>query len=278
MRRHLLVLLVGVLSAGACKAEPPAQQAAPAPTKPEAPAPAPAPEAAPDPPPEPEFLQAGPLYYVESVTAGADPDAALPMIVAIHGLGDDPRNFVGLLADFDRPARLILPRAVDPWEGGDGWSWFPVRARDQDPEGLGRGIASSADVIAEGLQELTKSRPTVGKPIVTGFSQGGMLTFALGVHHPELFGAAYPVGGWLPPPLWPQEVGDPTTYPPIVALHGDADPAVKIEPTRESVAQLQKLGLKAELHEYPGIRHAIPPSMRQELHQLLRDSLPSDQD
>ena len=195
---------------------------------------------------------------------------ALPMIVAIHGLGDEPRNFAGLLAGLPVQARVILPRAIDDHEVG--WSWFPVRARDPDVEALAKGIVRAADAVDAGVRRLEVSRPTLGKPIVTGFSQGGMLTFALAVRHPDHYAAAMPVGGWLPPPLWPEALGD-AAPPPIVALHGDADPAVKIQPTRDAVAKLDELGANAALHEYPGIGHMIPPDMRTELHQLLVDAV-----
>jgi phospholipase/carboxylesterase len=212
------------------------------------------------------------IHYLELVTGGADPDAELPMIVAIHGLGDQPRGFVGLFQGFDRPARIILPRAIDEYEPG--YSWFPIRAADPDRTALADGIARAADAIAPAIQELSESRPTRGKPIVTGFSQGGMLTFTLATRHPELFAYAVAVGGWLPPPLWPESAPEPTSYPPIIALHGDADPAVRIEPTRESVAHLESIGLRAELHEYSGVGHSIPPPMRDELLYLLGEALP----
>lgn len=266
MVRRFALLVVLALGSSACRSTPqeaPAREPAKAPPKPAA-------ESVPE--PEPAFEQAGDLYYVERVVGGADADDTLPMIVAIHGLGDDPRNFEGLLTDLDQPARIILPRAIDAWEGG-GWSWFPVRARDGDPEGLARGIENAADVIAGGVTILARDRPTIGKPIVTGFSQGGMLTFALAVQHPALFSAAVPIGGNLPAPLWPEKIEDPSAYPPIVALHGDADPAVELGPTQAALAHLQEVGLDADVHVYPEVGHAITPEMRAQLHQLLREAL-----
>ena len=268
----LLSLLVsGALTA--CPASPPAAEPAPS----EAPAkaarsPAPAtqgpaklaptePPAAPDPYPD----AAAGIHYLEIMTGGAGPEDEVPMIVAIHGLGDEPKNFQHVLDAFPGRARVILPRAIDDHEPG--WSWFPIRARSADVEGLSRGIEEAADAIAPAVAELANSRPTVGKPIVTGFSQGGMLTFALAVRHPQQFSGAVAVGGWLPPPMWPESA--PADFPELVALHGDADKAVKIQPTRDAVAHLSKLGVPVELHEYPGVGHAIPPAMRAELHQLL---------
>ncbi len=209
------------------------------------------------------------------VLGGADPETPLPMIVAIHGLGDTPDNFRHLLEQFPEPVRVILPRGIDPTDGG-GWSWFPIRARDPDVEALSAGIGSAADHIAKGLRALQESRPTVGKPIVTGFSQGGMLTFTLAVHHPDVVGHAIAVGGWLPPPLVPESKDDATEFPPIHALHGTADPAVRYEPTVAAIEALKTGGFSVELTSYEGVEHVITPPMRRDLYDRLTDALQAE--
>lgn len=216
--------------------------------------------------------RAGDLEYLEVVLGGARAEDTLPMIVAIHGLGDDPRNFAGLFDAFPERARLILPRAPDAFEDG-GWSWFPVRARDRDVDSLSRGIEGAADKIAASVALLQQQRPTVGQPIVTGFSQGGMLAFALAVHHPNVAGAAVPVGGWLPPPLWPASKGDGTAYPRIVALHGTADTAVYFDTTKEAVDHLAGLGFEVELKAYEGVPHVLTPELRNDLTLALVDAV-----
>ncbi len=212
------------------------------------------------------------LHYYEVVTGGADIDARLPMLVALHGLGDRPETFSSLLRAIDLPARLIFPRALDEYEGG-GFSWFAQRARDPQIAQLASGITRAAHAVAATVHDLLAQRSTRGRPVVTGFSQGGMVTFALATSHPELFSAAFPVGGWLPPPLWPEHLDDPRDYPPIVALHGDIDRAVALGPTQAAISELRRLGFAAQLHVYPGIGHAIPPPMRHELLQLVGDAL-----
>lgn len=246
-------------------------------TQPAAPAPAPAePKAAPPvaadaPTPPATRPKAAQLHYVERILGDAKADDPLPMIVAIHGLGDDPDNFSHLFDSYGGTARLILPQGVDETDNG-GWSWFPVRARSNDVEGLANGIDASADKIAAAIEVLRKERPTIGDPIVTGFSQGGMLAFTLAVEHPEQVGFAVPIGGWLPPPLWP-ESGPGSAHPKVVALHGTADNAVRYEPTKEAVEALVAKGYAVELKSYEGVRHAIPPQERTDLFDLLDDAL-----
>lgn len=246
---------------------------APAPNAPaQAPALAPVPAPAkPTPASATGWRSAAGVEYVEVITGGAGSEDRLPLIVAIHGLGDRPDNFADLVVDLPFAARVILPRGLDPVDE-DGFSWFPIRARSTDVAGLSRGIAAAGDKVIAQIRELVAARPTVGKPIVTGFSQGGMLSFYLAVYAPDLFAAAVPVGGWLPPPLWPS--GKPEVTPKIVALHGEADVAVKYPPTREAVEKLQDLGWPVELKSWPEVGHAIPPPIRRELHHQLKRALP----
>lgn len=268
--RRLLVL--GLIVLAACEPrviEPRPAEPSKAPVLVE---PRPAPPAATiEPAPAVELPQVAGIHYLELITGGADASAELPMIIAIHGLGDSPDGFAMLLTNFDRPARVILPRALDPYEPG--WSWFPIRARDNDIEALAGGIERACDALAPAVAALVEQRPTKGKPIVTGFSQGGMLSFCLAVHHGELFSAAFPIGGWLPPPLWPKPDADAKLAPPIVAFHGDSDVAVKYEPTEAAVTNLQTAGYSVQLNAYAGVGHAIPQDMREDLFASLREAI-----
>ncbi|MEZ4451232.1 MAG: dienelactone hydrolase family protein [Nannocystaceae bacterium] len=269
---HLVVALACERASGAPSPSAPPPITAPTP----APAPAPAPIAAPTPAPAPDeavprgYRHLAGIDYVERVTGGADPESALPMIVAIHGLGDRPENFGRIFAGLRTPARVILPAGLDP--SGDGFSWFPVRARSRDVVGLARGLKTAADRLAPFVEALPAARPTQGKPVVTGFSQGGMLSFALAVDHPALVAAAFPVGGWLPPPLWPEDP-PPAGAPPIVALHGEVDAVVALAPTRDAVDRLRELGWDARLETYGAVAHQISAPMRSDLFRLVTAAL-----
>ncbi|MBC8073156.1 MAG: alpha/beta fold hydrolase [Deltaproteobacteria bacterium] len=220
----------------------------------------------------PDDPKAGNVHYVEVLLGGAKADDALPMIVAIHGLGDDPRNFAHLFDSFTERARLILPRGLQPSDGGGGWSWFPGRARDPDVEAFSQGLGSAADELARSIELLARERKTLGKPIVTGFSQGGMLSFAIAVRHPEVVALALPVGGWLPGPLVPSEHA-PKQAPPVRAFHGTDDPAVRLAPTAASVDALKQHGWDVELREYAGVGHVITPEILRDLTDRIVDAV-----
>jgi phospholipase/carboxylesterase len=182
--------------------------------------------------------------------------------LAIHGRGDRPEDFAPLLTELEAPARLIVPRAPTPFS--DGFTWFPLDGGLQGAE-TDRGVRAAARGLADALAAITKTRPTRGRPIVTGFSQGGALSFALALLHPDSVSAAFPVGGWVAFPLPSEAATSGAGRPPIVALHGGDDRLIPAAGTRDAVSRLQKLGYTAELREHSGVGHTIPAAMRREL-------------
>ena len=212
---------------------------------------------------------AAPLDFVEVVTGGANPQSPLPMVVAIHGLGSSPERFSSLIRNFEFPARFVLPRAPEPW--GRGSSWFPSPARNNisDP-GWIKKLEGSADRIASLIKALSKEKPTVGRAMVLGFSQGGILSFIVAVRHPELVGVSVPIAGFLPEIMVPAKTGN-SLYPAVYALHGEADSVIPFKLALRSVSKLKTLGVKVKLSSFPGVKHRIPTPLREELYRRLKN-------
>ncbi len=212
--------------------------------------------------------EAGPQYVAKTwVTGGAKAADKLPLIVLIHGLGDRPEGIAPLLSQVTQPARIVAPLA--PTKYGNGGAWFTIRVAQGDLTCLSKQMQQAAKELSQWLQKFQKTHPTLGKPIVTGFSQGGMLAFALATHHGEQIQAAFPVGGWLPPPLLNLSLQEQQNLAPIVAFHGEADRIVPLAPTEISVNNLKAQGAKVRLKTYPHVGHHITSQMQQELTQLL---------
>ncbi len=205
-----------------------------------------------------------PIPYIEALTAGAKPSDPLPLIVAVHGLGDNPKSFIKLVNKLDFPARVIAPQGLTP--RGRGFSWFP--ASGGDFESLAPKVKIAADKISDLITWLKAHKNTQGVAI-TGFSQGGMLSFAVAAQHPDQIDLAVPLAGMLPQALMPKT----SHTPPICALHGDSDKRIPMPPTRITVQALQKQGWNSKLKTYPGVGHGVPMLMRRDLHDTLRRGL-----
>lgn len=208
--------------------------------------------------------------FLEVVLGEVDPESALPLIVVIHGRGDRPRVPGGPFSGLARPARIILPRA--PMSLGDGFSWLPVRAADGQTEVLSTALRETAARLARFVAGVRDMRATLGPTVVTGFSQGGMLAITLAVLHPDVVGVAFPLAGWLPPPLWPSGAAPPNA-PPIRAMHARDDERIAYGPTLESYDHLRSSGWDLELTFFDGVGHAMSAAMDAIFHGWLDQAL-----
>jgi phospholipase/carboxylesterase len=196
------------------------------------------------------------ITYFEYATGGARLEDPLPMLVLLHGKLDSPAIIHSYFEDLHTPARLIIPRGV-PF--GRGYVWWDLHKKDNDALAFARAANEAARRMGAFVHRIVQEKPTVGKPVIAGFSQGGFLTYALVVRDPGLVNTAFPLSAALPPSLvpaaWPPGAPKPTIH----AFHGDQDDLVPVEMDRASVASLRALGVPVTLSEFPILVHAIGP-------------------
>ncbi len=213
--------------------------------------------------------EAAGIRFVEIVTGGASASDKLPLVVAIHGFGGAPTHFLARadLASITARARIVAPYGTTPV--GRGFAWFT----GEGDAHLAEDMRATADRLAAMIAEVVKTRPTDGKALVVGFSQGGMLSYALAVLHPEVVRAAFPVSGLLPeslrPSAWPPDKDKPRLF----AFHGAADEMVGIDGDRATVRRLVEVGLPVQLTEYPGEAHTVSSDMRRDLQKAIAQEL-----
>lgn len=224
----------------------------------------PAPVPAPDPAPT--------IPYVERVAGGAQAQDTLPLVVALHGLGDTPDSFIELVTSMNLRARVVAPRGLDPW--GPGYSWF-VSRREAAPEVWAAGIRRAADAVIPLIRTLRASRPTCGLPVVMGFSQGGMLSYAIVAREDAGVGAALPISGVIPRSLWPAERPIGGMLPSVWAFHGTVDDRVPFADDRATHAHFVRVGFPGRFREYPNVGHSITPAMARDVRETLVETLRS---
>jgi len=216
--------------------------------------------------------RAEPLPYKEIVTGGAAADAELPLIIALHGRGDTAEGFAGLFRELPARARVAILRPPRAW--GDGQAWFlGAHEHPETRPKIAAEMVVLADRVVATAEAIRAARPTRGRPVVMGFSQGGMLTWTIAVAHPRAFSAAFPVAGFLFPEVLEKKRVDVAAMPPIAAFHGDADPVVSIEHDRRGVSLLEKRGVRVDFHVYPGVGHQLAPVLRNDLFAALARAL-----
>ena len=213
------------------------------------------------------------LVYEEVVTGGADAEAPLPLIIAVHGLGDRPDRFKKLFLSMPFAARVIVPRG--PADYHDGYSWFTTEIKDGKVVRLVYGeLRASARRLALLADAMAERWPTVGSPVITGFSQGGILAFLVAADHSGSIAGAIPMSG-----IWPRELRPsgplPTASgrPAVVALHGEEDALVPYAEAQESVLAMRALGMEVRLEGFQDVAHRVSAEMRLRLFELLAELL-----
>jgi len=193
-----------------------------------------------------------------------DATEAGPLVVAVHGMGDKPDNWIDSWKAFPGKAQVALPRAFTKY--GDGFSWFDLRDGMTDAE-LAAGVGEAEEKLWKGILKIAGAR----KVIVTGFSQGGMLSFVMAARHADRVASAFPISGSCPGPLLPK---DKARAAPLVALHGTADNVLAYKWGKGAVDAFKEQGNDATLKTYDGVGHTFTAEMRADLYAEIQRALP----
>jgi phospholipase/carboxylesterase len=202
------------------------------------------------------------VAFIELFPNGADESS--PLLVFIHGRGDAPEHWIDEWKAFPAKAQIALPRAFHSY--GDGFSWFDFREGMSDAE-LGANVAAAESKLWRAVAKLAGSR----KPVVTGFSQGGILSFAIAARHADNVAYAFPVAGASPGPLLPTNQARSAK---LVAFHGTADHVVAYKWGAATVDAFKAQGNEATLRSYAGVGHTMTREMRADLHAAIQRALP----
>ncbi|MFO7675208.1 MAG: PDZ domain-containing protein [bacterium] len=201
-----------------------------------------------------------PGAYTVELPADYDSARSYPLVVALHGMGDRmeaylgtndrlcPEGAIGLYPESPYP----LPLGEDEpvrwtwWHWPDSGSWL-----DRDAT-----VRASVDWVIATIRRVSADYPVnPGKVFLFGFSQGGFLTYAVGLAEPALFAGLLPAGGWLEP-AWSGDRAQDRSRPPVRILHGAEDPVCDPAGAERALDSLRARGITAELLRYPA-RHEL---------------------
>jgi phospholipase/carboxylesterase len=211
---------------------------------------------------------------VDSLRSVIRPAAGEPegLLVLFHGRGADERDLFPLLDLFD-PARRLLgvtPRGPLHLPPG-GAHWYAVHEIGfPDPQTFTAtfGLASEwlDAVVADA--DVSYERTVLG-----GFSQGAVMTYALGLGAGRLRPAGMIALSGFVPTVPGFEVDLASPLPRVVIGHGALDPVISVEWSRRAHALLAEAGADVSYHESPHMAHSIDPALARELPGWVEDTL-----
>jgi phospholipase/carboxylesterase len=196
------------------------------------------------------------LRYALSVPSGKPDDAELPLVFILHGRGADANDLVDIAPLIDSNYRFIFPNAAEPFEPSPGftfgYTWFEGWPAEHNS------FVRSRELLSKFIDEAVARFPTPpGKIVLSGFSQGGMMSLDVGFRtHQKLAGIVVMSGALNeqdPPPLSPDI--------PVLMIHGTQDDMIPVLAARRARRMLEQHGVHPEYHEFAMGHYVTPESM-----------------
>jgi phospholipase/carboxylesterase len=191
------------------------------------------------------------------------------LLVLFHGRGADERDLFPLLDELDPQRRLlgVTPRgplSLPP--GGAHWYAFQ-EVGYPDPATFFETYGALADWL-DGLG-FEPERTVLG-----GFSQGAVMTYALGLGEGRPRPAALVALSGFMPTAPGFELSLEPPLPPVAIGHGTYDPVISVEFSRRARELLEAAGGEVLYREYP-LPHAVDPGFLAEVAPWLASKLPT---
>lgn len=199
------------------------------------------------------------------------------VVVFLHGYGADGADLLGLAdpqADHLPDTLFLAPDAPEPCAGNPfGRQWFPIPRLDGSTEAASEaGLDSAArdlDAFLDAILEETSITPS--KLAIVGFSQGSMMALHVAPRRDDAVAGVVAFSGRL---LRPERlVAEVRVKPPILLIHGDADPMVPFEEMGRAGDVLVQAGFETYGHVMRGTGHGIAPDGLSVALAFLRDRL-----
>lgn len=181
------------------------------------------------------------------------------LVVFLHGYGADGADLIGLaepLAPYLPNTRFAAPNAPEPCVNNPmGYQWFPIPWLDGSSLVEAARSAHAAFAALDGWLDGTGMAPE--RTVIVGFSQGTMMALHVGLRRKVAVAGIVGFSGRL---LEPERLAaEITVKPPVLLIHGDADPMVPFASLAEAAAALGAAGVPVETHVSKGVGHGIAP-------------------
>src|SRR5690242_14443060 len=182
------------------------------------------------------------------------------LVILLHGLGADGADLISLGQHWARllpHAAFVAPNAPYPCDMAPyGYQWFSLQ--DRNPARILAGVQAAAPMLDAFIDRALAEHGLTDKDLgLVGFSQGAMTGLYVASRRKAPCAAVVGYSGAL--------VGadllasQATARPPVLLVHGDADPIVPFQALGAAEAGLKAAGFDVTAVERPGLGHGIDP-------------------
>ena len=180
------------------------------------------------------------------------------MVILLHGYGSNGADLIGLAPywrDVLRETVFLSPNAPEPCPGAPGgYQWWALSSFDRNARAAGaRRAAPVLDAFIDA--ELARHGLSEDRLALVGFSQGTMMALHVGPRRERRLAGIVGYSGMLADGA--ELAAEARAKPPILLVHGDADPMIPVAAFHQARDALARLGFEVEGHVSPGLGHSI---------------------
>lgn len=212
-----------------------------------------------------------PLKYLEQPAAR---EAKPALVIFLHGYGSNEKDLFGMKDLLPADVTYLSVRA--PLELSPGhYQWFKQKGTAAPYDGVSSDLANASSVLTDFIVKAAAKYDTPASRVyLVGFSQGAMMTYEVALRRPQVVGGIAALSGRLLPVVEQQMQGAPAYRQLAVFIgHGSADQRVGFSGATHAQAQLQKVGVAARFHAYPGLGHSISAAEVSDLQAWLQTAI-----
>ncbi len=187
--------------------------------------------------------------------SGRDPKS---LVILLHGYGSNGADLMGLVPYWrsSLPDTVFMaPNAPEICPGAPGgYQWWSLT--DLGRESRAAGVRQAAPLVNAFIDMHRTAYDLPGSRVaLVGFSQGTMMALHVGPRRSEVLAGVLGYSGMLADPEALQS--EVKTKPPLLLIHGDADPMVPFSAMRQAEIAFRAMGFEVGAHAARGLGHSI---------------------
>ena len=182
------------------------------------------------------------------------------IVLLLHGFGSNGKDMIALAPHWQEvlpDALFLAPHAPQRCTFMDtGYQWWGLSGLA--PSALSAGASSAAPSLNAFIdRKLAQYDLAESDLALVGFSQGTMMALHIGLRRPRAVAAVVGYSGMLTGvrELLKKELPKP----PVLLVHGTADPVVLVAALHSAESELKRLGVKVTTHISDGLAHSVDP-------------------